>query len=83
MFIIFFFIMIFILMGGLFTPVDSMPDWARFATHFNPVAHLIQVMRLVMLKGSRFMDILPNFLAIGAMAVVLNVWAVVNYKKTT
>jgi len=83
MFIIFFFIMIFILMGGLFTPVDSMPDWARFATNFNPVAHLIQVMRLVMLKGSGFMDILPNFLAVGAMAVVLNVWAVVNYKKTS
>jgi ABC-2 type transport system permease protein len=83
MFIIFFFIMIFILMGGLFTPVDSMPDWARFATNFNPIAHMIQVMRMVMLKASGFREILPNLLAVAAMAVVLNVWAVVNYKKTS
>jgi ABC-2 type transport system permease protein len=40
-------------------------------------------MRMVMLKGSSLMDILPHFLAIAAMAVVLNVWAVLNYRKTS
>ena len=83
MFIIFFFVMVFILMGGLFTPIDSMPGWAQVVTQFNPLAHLIEVMRMVMLKGSGFMDILPHFIVIAAMAVVLNVWAVVNYKKTS
>jgi ABC-2 type transport system permease protein len=83
MFIIFFFVMVFILMGGLFTPIDSMPGWAQVVTQFNPLAHLIEVMRMVMLKGSSLMDILPHFLAIAAMAVVLNVWAVLNYRKTS
>ncbi|MBV6406087.1 MAG: ABC transporter permease [Flavobacteriales bacterium] len=82
-FVIFFFLMIFILMGGLFTPLDSMPDWARTATRFNPLTHMIEVMRLVILKASTFRDILPNLLAVAAMAVVLNVWAVLNYRKTS
>lgn len=82
MFVMFFFVMIFILLGGLFTPVDSMPGWAQVMTRFNPVAHMVEVMRLVMLKGSGFMGILPNFLAIAGMAVVLNTWAVLNYRKT-
>lgn len=83
MFIMFFFVMIFILMGGLFTSIDSMPAWAQFVTRFNPVAYMIQVMRMVMLKGSGFSDIAPDFLAVIAMAVVLNSWAVFNYKKTS
>lgn len=83
MFVMFFFNLIFILMGGLFTPVESMPGWAQVATHFNPMAHMIAVMRLVMLKGSGLVAILPNLLAVAAMAVVLNVWAVMNYRKAS
>ena len=75
--------MIFILMGGLFTSVDSMPDWAKTITLFNPVRYMIEVMRMVMLKGSGFQDILPHLGAVSLMAVVLNGWAVLNYKKTS
>ncbi len=83
MFIMFFFMMIFILMGGLFTPIESMPDWAQTITLFNPVSYLISVMRLVILKGSGFYDILPKMATVAAFAVVLNTWAILNYRKTT
>lgn len=83
MFIMFFFIMIFILMGGLYTSIDSMPDWAKTLTKFNPVGYMIDVMRLVMLKGSVLKDILPQLAAVATMAVVLNLWALFNYKKTS
>ncbi len=82
MFIMFFFMMIFILMGGLFTPIESMPEWAQVVTKFNPVSYLIDVMRMVILKGSGFADIQYQLLIIGAFAIVLNTWAVLNYKKT-
>ena len=81
MFIMFFFMMIFILMGGLFTSIDSMPEWAQVVTKFNPVSYLIEVMRMVILKGSGFKDIQNQLLIIGAFAIVLNTWAVLNYKK--
>jgi len=83
MFIMFFLMMVFILMGGLFTPIESMPDWARGVAAFNPVSYLISVMRLVILKGSGFRDILPHLGIIACFAVVLNIWAILNYRKTT
>ncbi len=83
MFIMFFFMMIFILMGGLFTSIDSMPDWAKMVTKFNPLSYLIEVMRMVILKGSGWRDIFPHLLAIGGFAAGLNIWAVLNYRKTS
>lgn len=81
MFIMFFFMTIFILMGGLFTSIDSMPEWAKIVSRFNPVSYLIAVMRMVILKGSGLGDILPHLGIMAIFAVVLNTWAVLNYKK--
>ncbi|HEY9048484.1 MAG TPA: ABC transporter permease [Ohtaekwangia sp.] len=83
MFIMFFFMMIFILMGGLFTSIDSMPEWAQMVTRFNPVSYLINVMRMVILKGSGFRDVAPHLGVVTLFAIVLNGWAVLNYKKSS
>ncbi|MCQ6956349.1 ABC transporter permease [Mucilaginibacter aquariorum] len=83
MFIMFFFMMVFILMGGLFTSIDSMPDWAKAVSQFNPVSYLIEVMRMIILKGSGFKDILRQLGIIALFAVVFNGWAIFNYKKTS
>ena len=81
MFIMYFFVIIFIMMGGLFTSVESMPDWAKVIVRFNPLSYLIEVLRMIILKGSSFTDVLPKILYILLFAVVLNTWAVLNYKK--
>lgn len=83
MFIMFFFMMIFILLGGLFTAIDSMPEWAQVITQFNPVSYLIAVMRMVILKGSTFRDVLPHLGIIALFAIGLNSWAILNYKKAS
>lgn len=83
MFIMFFFMMIFILMGGLFTPIDSMPDWAKFIAKINPLSYMIDVMRMVILKGSGWKDIFSQLWKIALFAVVLNTWAILNYRKTS
>lgn len=83
MFIMFFFMMIFILMGGLFTSIDSMPGWAKVIAKFNPVSYLIAVMRMVILKGSGLKDILYHLSIVAIFAVFLNGWAILNYKKTS
>jgi len=83
MFIAFFFVMIFILMGGLFTSIDSMPPWAKVVAAFNPVSYMIDVMRMIVLKGSGFADIKMHLVKVVLFAIVLNVWAVFNYRKTS
>ena len=82
MFIAWFFVVIFILMSGLFTPIESMPKWAQIVTEFNPIKYFVEVVRLVLLKGSGLMDILPQLLKTLAYAVVMNFLAVWSYKKT-
>ncbi|MBA4166990.1 MAG: ABC transporter permease [Chitinophagaceae bacterium] len=83
MFIMFFFMMIFILMGGLFTSIDSMPQWAQAVVKLNPVSYLIEVMRMIILKGSGGRDILTHAGVIALFALVFNGWAIINYKKTS
>ncbi len=82
MFIAWFFVVIFILMSGLFTPIESMPKWAQFLTEFNPIKFYVEVMRMVMLKGSGLTDILPQFTKTLVYAVIMNGLAVWSYKKT-
>jgi ABC-2 type transport system permease protein len=81
MFIMFFFLMIFILMGGLFTPIDSMPEWAKVIAAFNPLSYLIEVMRMVVLKGSSWADITPHAVRVTLFAIVFSSWAIWSYKK--
>ena len=81
MLISFFLLMVFILLGGLYTPIESMPEWAQWITRFNPVTYFIEVIRMVVLKGSGIADIKNQIFSILAFAVVLNSWAVFNYRK--
>ncbi len=80
-FIAFFFIIIFILMCGLFTPIESMPKWAQVLTIPNPLAQFISVSRKVLMKGSGFWDIRFEFLYTVVLALVFNTLAIWSYKK--
>ncbi|NLR77475.1 ABC transporter permease [Chitinophaga eiseniae] len=83
MFVAFFFMMIFMLMSGLFTSVDSMPPWARLIAHLTPITHFIKVMRMIVLKGSGFADVQREFGYLVVFALILNGWAILNYRKTS
>ena len=80
-FISFFFTLIFNMLCGLYTPISSMPQWAQNMAIFNPLRYFVDVMRQVVLKGSHFSDLIPQFVAIVIFAVTFNFWAVFNYKK--
>jgi ABC-2 type transport system permease protein len=81
MFTAFFFLIIFALLGGLFTPVDSMPEWAQRITRFNPLRYFIELMRTVYLKGSSLSDLKHHFLAILLFALAFNALAIAGYRK--
>jgi ABC-2 type transport system permease protein len=78
----FFLMMVFILMGGLYTSIESMPYWAQVATWFNPVRYYVEVMRMLIIKDSGFYDILGHFRIIGLFAITLIGWAIWSYRKS-
>lgn len=82
MFVAWFLLVLFILMGGIFTPVESMPQWAQTIAFFNPIAQFNRAMRMIMLKGSGFKDLLPTLYFFIAYAGVMMSLAVWRYRKT-
>ena len=77
----FFFMMIFVLLSGLYTPVESMPSWAQTIAAFNPPAYFVEVIRAIYLKGSGVGDLVPALVKLCGFAVVFNVLAVWSYRK--
>jgi ABC-2 type transport system permease protein len=82
MFVTFFFMMIFILMSGIFTPVESMPKWAQLIDQANPIYHFMRIMRMVILKGSGFGDLIHEFVALCILGFSFLSLAVLRYRKT-
>jgi len=81
MFISWFFMVIFILMSGLFTPIESMPNWAQQINIINPLAYFIRINRMIMLKGSVFSDIHHDFYAMAVYAILMMGFATLRYRK--
>ncbi len=80
--IAFFFLMTFILMSGLYTPTESMPEWAQWVSRFNPPTYFIRAMRSIYLMGSSLWDLRWDILITCGFAVFFNALAVFNYRKT-
>lgn len=81
MYISFFVFMIFMLLGGIFTPIESMPFWAQKTTLINPIAYFGKIIRMVLLKGSALYDVYEQILALTLMAITFLTAAVFNYSK--
>lgn len=80
-FVMFAFIMIFQLMGGLFTPISSMPEWAQYITYAIPPRYFIEIMRSVYLKGATILELWQQFSALTGFAAALLLLAALTYKK--
>lgn len=78
----YFFLIIFILMSGLFTPVESMPHWAQQLNLLNPLYYMMRVIRNIILKGSGFIDLIFELVSLSIFGVTMFALAVWRYKKT-
>jgi ABC-2 type transport system permease protein len=82
MFVLFFIMIICIMMSGIFTSVETMPDWAQVLDKINPIYYFMRTVRMILLKGSGFKDILSEIISLSIFAVVILRLAVWRYRKT-
>ena len=82
MFVTFFIMNVYLLMSGLFTPIDSMAPWVQVVSELNPVRHFVTISRAILMKGAGFADIARPLaiLAVGAVTLAL---AIRQYHKRT
>lgn len=81
LFVTFSFMMIYILMSGLFTPVRAMPGWVQSLAQINPLMHFIALIRAVMLKGAGFTDVWYRLASLAGIGVTVLALAVAQYRK--
>ncbi len=81
MFMMFFFVMIFDFLSGLFTPIASMPEWAKIISYGSPLRYMIEVLRGVYLKGSTIRDVYDQLIPLSMLMTVFNLWAIISYRK--
>ena len=82
MFITFFVIVTFLFLGGIFTPVQSMPGWARTVAEANPIKHFADVLRTVLIKGGGLGEVAGPIGAMAAFAAAALSLALFRYRKT-
>lgn len=83
MFLAWFFAVVFVIMSGLFTPIESMPQWIKNINIINPIAYFIQIMRMIMLKGSGLKDVASPVISIIIYAFVSLTLAIIRYRKVS
>ena len=81
MFVTFFVMMIYLLMSGLFTPIDSMPKWVQIVAELNPVRHFVEISRAILVKGATLAEIKRPFLILMLYAAAVFTLASRQYSK--
>ena len=82
-FVMWFFVVMMLLLSGLFTPTRSMPSWAYATTYVNPMSYFIDAIRTVFIRGGGISSIWHQLLALLGIGSVMAVWAVLSYKKNS
>lgn len=82
-FVMWFFVVLMLLLSGLFTPTRSMPDWAYATTYVNPMHYFIEGIRTVFVRGGGLQSIAHQVLALLGISAVMATWAVLSYKKNS
>jgi ABC-2 type transport system permease protein len=81
MFVTFFIVNIYLLMSGLFTPIDSMAPWVQAVSEINPVRHFVTISRAILMKGAGPVEIARPFIILATSAVVVLAVAIRQYRK--
>lgn len=81
MFVMFAVVIIFILMSGLFTPIESMPMWSQTITYGVPARYFIEIMRAIYLRGTPISELWAQFTALASFAFFFCLLAALTYKK--
>jgi ABC-2 type transport system permease protein len=81
MFVTFFVMMIYLLMSGLYTPVDSMPRWVQVISEFTPVRHFVEISRAILVKGAGLAEIARPLAVLAGYAMVMWLVAIRQYSK--
>ena len=70
-----------IYLSGFAFPIESMPQWIQYITYLIPLRYFITILRDIVLKGSGFMQLLPETIILFLMGVSILFFSSLRFKK--
>lgn len=77
----FFFIMPAMLLSGIFTPIENMPELVQYITYLNPLRYFGQAVRGILLKGNGFSYLWSQVLALAVFGIAASVFSSLRFRK--
>lgn len=74
-------IITFILLSGLFTPLENIPTGLKWLVKINPLSYLVKIIREIFLKGNGIEQFYGDLLSLGLIALVISSISIFNFKK--
>jgi ABC-type multidrug transport system ATPase subunit/ABC-type polysaccharide/polyol phosphate export permease len=59
------------IIGGVFYPVEILPDWLQMIANLLPITYALRAMRLSLLSGAGWPELAPNLLALSLFCLIL------------
>ena len=59
------------LLGGVYYPIEILPDWMQFLARLIPVTYALEAMRLALLQGASFSTLFPDIMALIVFSIIL------------
>jgi ABC-2 type transport system permease protein len=71
----------FLMLSGLFTPVENIPTPFRWLADINPLRYLIKIIREIFLKGNGISYFSRDLLIMGGITVVVLSFSLLNFNR--
>lgn len=59
------------LLGGVYYPIEILPDWLTTLSHLLPITYSLEGMRFALLKGCSLHELMPSILSLLIFTVIL------------
>ena len=73
---------LFLLLSGLFTPIENIPRAFKWLADINPLSYFIKIIREIFLKGNGIAYFYQDLLIIAAITVVVLLISMLTFKRT-
>jgi ABC-2 type transport system permease protein len=71
----------FLMLSGLFTPVENIPAAFRWLADINPLRYLVKIIREIFLKGNGIAYFSRDLLILGAITVIVFSLSLINFRR--
>jgi ABC-2 type transport system permease protein len=68
------------LVGGVYYPVEVMPGWLQGVAKLLPISYALHGMRLALLTGAGWRELLPDILTLGLFCIILFPLAILAFR---